>query len=160
EKRQQRLRLAACDIRLATSPEHPNLPLGRLSGFHALLSARCRASFLPTLNISFGNVFRGQSEGWIPVPGIVDAAETRFRAKLAQQSPTLAAAVAEYKRRYPHAPPRGFSAWYALAVQHAFMIIDEFDAVVEDLAPFWVHSSVHAPNHYPPSHNRTAPKFS
>jgi hypothetical protein len=108
-------------------------------------------SFLPTLNISFGNVFRGQSERWIPIPGTVDAAETRFRAKLAQQSPTLAATVAEYKRPYPHAPPRGFSAWYALAVQHAFMIIDEFDAVVEDLVLFWVHSSVHAPNRYPPS---------
>ncbi|KAJ7831149.1 hypothetical protein B0H14DRAFT_2365339, partial [Mycena olivaceomarginata] len=34
-------------------------------------------------------------------------------------------------------PPRGFSAWYTFAVQHAFVIIDEFDAVVEDLAPFW-----------------------
>ncbi|KAJ7818375.1 hypothetical protein B0H13DRAFT_2378938 [Mycena leptocephala] len=59
-----------------------------------------------------------------PVPGLMDAAETRFRAKLARQSTTLAAA-------------REFSAWYAFTVQHAFVIIDEFDAVVEDLAPFW-----------------------
>lgn len=72
-----------------------------------------------------------------PIPGLMDAAESRFRAKLARQSKTLAGAVAEYKRRYKRMPPAGFDKWYEFARKHDFVLIDEFDAIVEDLAPFW-----------------------
>jgi hypothetical protein len=72
-----------------------------------------------------------------PVPGLMDAADARFRAKLARQSPDLPAAVAEYTRRYARAPPRGFDGWYAYARAHGFVMVDEFDAIAEDLAPFW-----------------------
>jgi hypothetical protein len=72
-----------------------------------------------------------------PIPGLMDAADARFRAKLARQSPDLPAAVAEYTRRYARAPPRGFDRWYAYARAHGFVMVDEFDVIAEDLAPFW-----------------------
>ncbi|KAJ7910287.1 glycosyltransferase family 90 protein [Mycena leptocephala] len=79
----------------------------------------------------------GGSSAPHPIPGLMDAAETRFRAKVGKQSTNLAGAVAEYKKRYGRPPPRGFDQWYNFAVKHKFVMIDEFDTVVEDLAPFW-----------------------
>ncbi|KAJ6468222.1 hypothetical protein C8R45DRAFT_837910 [Mycena sanguinolenta] len=70
----------------------------------------------------------------------MDAAETRFRAKLAKQSPTLAAAVAEYRRRYSRPPPAGFDKWYEFAMKYDFVMVDEFDSIFEDLQPFWALS--------------------
>ncbi|KAJ7727739.1 hypothetical protein B0H16DRAFT_1665594 [Mycena metata] len=67
----------------------------------------------------------------------MDAAEARFRVKVARQSTTLEAAVVKYRKRYRRAPPRGFDKWYAFAIKNHFVMIDEFDSVVEDLAPFW-----------------------
>ncbi|KAK7055722.1 CAP10 domain-containing protein [Favolaschia claudopus] len=72
-----------------------------------------------------------------PIPSLMSAASARFRAKLARQSPSLAAAAAEYTRRYARPPPAGFDLWYAFAVKHNFVMIDEFDSVVSDLQPFW-----------------------
>ncbi|KAJ7059525.1 glycosyltransferase family 90 protein [Mycena amicta] len=72
-----------------------------------------------------------------PIPALMDAADTRFRAKLSRQSTSLAAAVVEYKRRYRRPPPAGFDKWYAFAKKAGFVMIDEFDAVVDDLEPFW-----------------------
>lgn len=72
-----------------------------------------------------------------PIPQLMDTADARFRAKLARQSASLPAAVAEYKRRYNRAPPAGFDKWYAYAVQQSFVMVDEFDAIAEDLKPFW-----------------------
>ncbi|KAJ7780257.1 capsular associated protein [Mycena maculata] len=72
-----------------------------------------------------------------PIPALIAAAETRFRAKLARQSPTLPAAAAEYRRRHARPPPKGFDAWHAFASAHDFALIDEFDPIVDDLAPFW-----------------------
>ncbi|KAJ7103705.1 hypothetical protein C8R43DRAFT_907013 [Mycena crocata] len=67
----------------------------------------------------------------------MDAAALRFRAKLARQSTTLAAAVAEYTRRHTRPPPRGFDKWHAFARARNFMLIDEFDAIGGDLEAFW-----------------------
>ncbi|KAF7313183.1 CAP10 domain-containing protein [Mycena kentingensis (nom. inval.)] len=72
-----------------------------------------------------------------PIPALMDAADARFRAKLSKQSTTLPAAVTEYKRRYGRPPPAGFDKWYAFAKKAGFVMIDEFDAVVEDLEAFW-----------------------
>ncbi|KAJ7712280.1 hypothetical protein B0H14DRAFT_3019212, partial [Mycena olivaceomarginata] len=47
-----------------------------------------------------------------PIPALMDAADARFRAKLARQ-------------------------WYAYARAHGFVMVDEFDVIAEDLAPFW-----------------------
>lgn len=64
-------------------------------------------------------------------------AKFAFISRLAKQSKTLPEAVAEYKRRYGRDPPRGFDHWWEFAMEHDFKLVDEFDAVDEDLAPFW-----------------------
>ncbi|KAJ7489099.1 capsular associated protein [Mycena latifolia] len=100
------------------------------AGLHAATPAQERSSsWIPLMGGSAGNAH--------PIPHLMDAADARFRAKLSRQSLSLSAAVAEYKRRYGHAPPAGFDKWYAFAKGHGFVMIDEFDAVVDDLKPFW-----------------------
>jgi hypothetical protein len=85
------------------------------------------------------DVFRN-SKGVItehPIPRLMDSAEDRFRAKLKRQSKTLSEVVREYKRRYKRNPPRGFDSWWQFAQKNKVMMVDEFDALVSDLEPFW-----------------------
>ncbi|KAI0074327.1 capsular associated protein [Panus rudis PR-1116 ss-1] len=72
-----------------------------------------------------------------PIPKLMSDAETRFRERLARQSKTLPDAVAEYKRRYGRDPPRGFDRWWQFAQDNGVLMTDEYDAVFEDLEPFW-----------------------
>ena len=72
-----------------------------------------------------------------PIPRLMADAEDKFRKLLERQSKSLAQAVAEYKRRYGRDPPRGFDDWYAFAVDKDIKIIDDYDAIWEDLEPFW-----------------------
>ena len=67
-------------------------------------------------------------------------AKAAFTNRLAKQSKTLPEAVAEYKRRYGRDPPQGFDHWWEFAKEQDFKLVDEFDAIVEDLAPFWALS--------------------
>ena len=67
----------------------------------------------------------------------MEDAKDAFAKRLARQSKTLPEAVAEYKRRYGRDPPRGFDDWWAFTQENDFKLVDEFDAIVEDLAPFW-----------------------
>ncbi|KAF3480554.1 uncharacterized protein GIQ15_05901 [Arthroderma uncinatum] len=53
------------------------------------------------------------------------------------QSKTLEAAVIEYERRYGRRPPPGFDVWYKAATQGKFVLVDEFDSLMEGLKPFW-----------------------
>ena len=46
-------------------------------------------------------------------------------------------AVAEYKRRYGRNPPKGFDQWWDFAQKHNVKIVDDYDTLFEDLAPFW-----------------------
>ena len=64
-------------------------------------------------------------------------AEEKFKHLLSRQSKTLKRAVAEYKRRYGRNPPKGFDQWWDFARKHNVKIVDDYDAVFEDLAPFW-----------------------
>jgi len=85
-------------------------------------------------------LFSTQSTGTItehPITMLMDDAKVAFTKLLAKQSKTLPEAVAEYKRRYDRDPPRGFDHWWEFAKGKDFKLIDEFDAIVEDLAPFW-----------------------
>lgn len=75
-----------------------------------------------------------------PITTLMDDARVAFTNRLAKQSKTLLEAVAEYKRRYHRDPPRGFDHWWEFAKKHDFKLVDEFDAIVEDLAPFWTLS--------------------
>ena len=72
-----------------------------------------------------------------PITTLMEEAKDAFTKRLAKQSKTLPEAVAEYKRRYGRDPPRGFDHWFKFAKENDFKLVDEFDAIVEDLAPFW-----------------------
>lgn len=72
-----------------------------------------------------------------PIPKLMAEAEDQFRSKLSKQSTTLRQAVVEYKRRYKRNPPKGFDRWWEFAQKNHVMMVDEFDGLVEDLAPFW-----------------------
>lgn len=75
-----------------------------------------------------------------PITSLMADAKVDFAKRLAKQSKTLPEAVAEYKRRYQRDPPRGFDDWWAFATENDFKFTDEFDGIVEDLAPFWTLS--------------------
>jgi hypothetical protein len=72
-----------------------------------------------------------------PIPRLMAEAEEDFKQLLSRQSTTLKKAVAEYKRRYGRNPPKGFDQWWDFARKHNVKIVDDYDAVFEDLAPFW-----------------------
>ncbi|KAF7378031.1 SPX domain-containing protein [Mycena sanguinolenta] len=72
-----------------------------------------------------------------PIPLLISRAESAWAQKLSRASPTLRAAVSEYRRRYNRLPPRGFDAWWAYAKVHGVMLPDEYDAIERDLGPFW-----------------------
>ncbi|KAF5373410.1 hypothetical protein D9615_009479 [Tricholomella constricta] len=72
-----------------------------------------------------------------PIPKLMEEAEAKFRQKLAGQSKTLKAAVAEYRKRYKRDPPRGFDGWWKFAQKHRVKLVDDYDGLVADLAPFW-----------------------
>ena len=64
-------------------------------------------------------------------------AEKNFKKLLSRQSTTLKKAVAEYNRRYGRNPPKGFDQWWDFAQKHNVKIVDDYDTLFEDLAPFW-----------------------
>ncbi|TRM55575.1 hypothetical protein BD626DRAFT_524589 [Schizophyllum amplum] len=72
-----------------------------------------------------------------PIPQLIADAQERFERKVARQSRTLEAAAAEYRRRYGRNPPKGFDKWWAFAKDNDFVMVDEFDGLVDDLEPFW-----------------------
>ena len=72
-----------------------------------------------------------------PIPKLMAQAETQFRDLLSRQSQTLEAAVKEYQRRYSRKPPRGFDDWWRFAQNASVLMIDDYDNIHEDLAPFW-----------------------
>jgi len=72
-----------------------------------------------------------------PIPKLMDDAEEKFKHKLSRQSKTLQNAVVEYRRRYGREPPKGFGDWWQFAREHDVKLVDEFDVIHEDLAPFW-----------------------
>ena len=72
-----------------------------------------------------------------PIPKLMVDAENKFRHLLARQSKTLAQAVEEYKRRYHRDPPKGFDDWGQFVKENGVVMVDEYDAISEDLEPFW-----------------------
>jgi len=63
-------------------------------------------------------------------------AEESFKHLLSRQSTTLKKAVVEYRRRYGRNPPKGFDQWWDFARRNNVKIVDDYDAIFEDLAPF------------------------
>ncbi len=72
-----------------------------------------------------------------PVLVLAAAARSEVSAMVQKQSKTLSSAVAQYKSRYKRPPPPGFDVWFELAVQNDFLLVDEFDVMMESLEPFW-----------------------
>lgn len=72
-----------------------------------------------------------------PISKLMTKAEQNFRDLLSRQSRTLYAAVKEYKRRYHRDPPKGFDDWWRFARDNNVKLVDEYDGLVDDLAPFW-----------------------
>jgi len=72
-----------------------------------------------------------------PIPLLIALGEKRWEGLLANQSRTLAQAVAEYRRRYHRPPPRGFDIWWDFATTHHLVLPDEYDRINLDLAPFF-----------------------
>jgi hypothetical protein len=72
-----------------------------------------------------------------PIPRLMEEAEDNFKRKLSGQSRTIRGAVATYRSRYKRDPPRGFDEWWKFAQKHEVKMVDEYDGLMEDLAPFW-----------------------
>lgn len=75
-----------------------------------------------------------------PIPKLMAQAEDRFRGMLKKQSKTLLEATREYRRRYGRDPPKGFDSWFELAKKANTLIIDDYDAIIDDLSPFFEFS--------------------
>jgi hypothetical protein len=72
-----------------------------------------------------------------PIPRLMEEAEEAFRKKLRRQSKSLREAAREYERRYKRPPPKGFDDWWEFAHKNEAKMVDEYDGLIEDLAPFW-----------------------
>lgn len=71
-----------------------------------------------------------------PIQKLVHQAKEDFEILTQKQSKTYTAAYEEYKRRYGLEPPAGFEAWFNFASSHQSPIIDDFDLIYENIAPF------------------------
>lgn len=78
--------------------------------------------------------------GWTgphPIQRLVASGRVNFKALLESQSQTLERAVEEYQRRYGRRPPPQFDKWFELAYSENYVLVDEFDSIMEILEPFW-----------------------
>ncbi len=73
-----------------------------------------------------------------PIATLIDIATVRHNqwASQAYRSKSLADAVVHYRRRYQRDPPPNFDKWYDFAVTRNSIVIDDYDNIEEDLAPF------------------------
>jgi len=72
-----------------------------------------------------------------PVQRLALRGEAAFERLIAKQSKSATEAAAEYRRRYGRRPPPHFDAWFNLARESDLVLVDEFDAVMTSLEPFW-----------------------
>ena len=95
-------------------------------------------------------------KGRHPIYDLIERAQADWDQRIKRQSKTLVEAVAEYKRRYRRAPPKGFDHWYvadiyiylrifffkatnrwSYCMRHNVQLPDEYDRIYDDLEPFW-----------------------
>lgn len=74
-----------------------------------------------------------------PIDYLINSAKQEHTqwAQQAHQSASLDNAIRVYRRRYGRHPPPGYDRWYAFAVERDSIVIDDFDNIENDLAPFW-----------------------
>jgi hypothetical protein len=75
-----------------------------------------------------------------PIPKLMADAQRDYKQFLARQSTTVFQATKEYRRRYKRDPPKGFDEWFAFAKANGAKVIDDYDQLVSDFAPFWQFS--------------------
>ncbi|KAF2264115.1 hypothetical protein CC78DRAFT_602885 [Lojkania enalia] len=80
----------------------------------------------------------GPSTPGHPIATLIETADDQFEqwARQAKRSRNLPEAVKHYQERYLRDPPPGFDIWYDFATSRSSDIIDDFDNIDEDLAPF------------------------
>ncbi|KAH9869089.1 hypothetical protein J1614_008166 [Plenodomus biglobosus] len=73
-----------------------------------------------------------------PITTLLEAANTEHErwASQAYRSQSLAEAVIHYQQRYKRDPPPNFDKWYDFAVARSSIVIDDYDNIEQDLAPF------------------------
>ncbi|KAJ4304791.1 hypothetical protein N0V90_000319 [Kalmusia sp. IMI 367209] len=72
-----------------------------------------------------------------PAAQLIESAEKDFRDLVNRQSKTLGEAVSEYRRRNGISPPPHFDKWYEFVSRNGVVLIDEFDAIMQSLLPYW-----------------------
>ncbi|KAF2661912.1 glycosyltransferase family 90 protein [Lophiostoma macrostomum CBS 122681] len=94
------------------------------------------ASFLLLL-VSFGRYQRLLTRH--PISVLIEMGKKQHTtwATQAHSSVTLHDAVRNYQIRYLRDPPPGFDKWYGYASSRNSVVIDDFDNIEKDLAPFW-----------------------
>ncbi|KAG9016692.1 F-actin-capping protein subunit alpha [Tulasnella sp. 427] len=71
-----------------------------------------------------------------PILELIEGAEKKWKDLVRRQSKTLPDAVKEYQRRYGRMPPKGFDKWFEFAQKQNVILIDEFDQIDHDIAPY------------------------
>jgi hypothetical protein len=75
--------------------------------------------------------------GQHPIEVLVANANVQFDNMLRTRSNTLSEAVISYRQRYHRNPPPYFDRWFEMAQDNQYILIDEFDTIMESLEPFW-----------------------
>lgn len=73
-----------------------------------------------------------------PITTLIEVASIEHEqwASQAHKSKSLAEAVVHYHQRYKRDPPPNFDKWYQFAVARNSIVLDDYDNIEEDLAPF------------------------
>jgi hypothetical protein len=73
-----------------------------------------------------------------PIVNLIESADGEHQrwASQAYRSKSLSQAVLTYQNRYSRDPPPHFDKWYEFATTRDSIVIDDFDNIEEDLAPF------------------------
>ncbi|USP77386.1 glycosyltransferase family 90 protein [Curvularia clavata] len=73
-----------------------------------------------------------------PITTLIDIAAVQHDkwAAQAHRSNSLAEAVVHYRQRYNRDPPPNFDKWYNFAMSRNCIVIDDYDNIEQDLAPF------------------------
>lgn len=76
-------------------------------------------------------------QGQHPIESSVERAQMQFQTMVNSQSVSLEEALVAYKYRYGRDPPPAFDKWFEMAQKNEYVLVDEFNTIMESLEPFW-----------------------
>jgi hypothetical protein len=96
--------------------------------------------------------FKAKLPSGLNIEELWQNAKTKHANMLERQSRTIEDARQEYLRRYKIPPPKGYDKWFAYAMEHDSPIIDDFDALMENLRPFrsYIENNCQSQNSHDP----------